>query len=76
MYILFLRWYNYNPSTTTYHDPAEFWGVLFILIGTIALILGLTNWPFGPEWKDFKDRCMNVLIGIVGISLGLILIYG
>jgi hypothetical protein len=76
MQLILLSWYPYAPSTTTYHDPAEFWGVLLILIGTIALLLGLTNWPFGPEWKSFKERCLNVSIGIVAIIIGLLLIFG
>jgi uncharacterized membrane protein HdeD (DUF308 family) len=76
MQLILLSWYRYTPSTTTYHDPADTWAALFLLFGTIALILGLTNWRLGIWFQEYNVRLLNILSGIAGIIIGLILIYG
>lgn len=68
--------YNYYPSANAYEYPTETLGIFIIFASSFALILGLTNWRLGLWLKEYDVRLLNILSGLAGIIIGLILIFG
>jgi hypothetical protein len=73
---LMIGLYHMNPFYTSGGAADEdAWGATLILVGSVALILGITNWRFGLWLKNYNVRLLNIFSGVVALFLGILLMY-